>query len=101
MTQQEMNEKAGEEAEAADRKLNAVYKKLMAALDDEGKALLKAAQRAWLNYRDAETKFAEDEMRGGSAAPLLHFGTMARLTESRTRDLQESLESFSANVATP
>jgi uncharacterized protein YecT (DUF1311 family) len=101
MNQHEMNAAAEESAGAADKKLNAVYKKLMAALDDEGKALLRSSQRAWIAYRDAEAKFAEDEMRGGSAAPLLYFGAMTRLTEQRTKELQEALESFGANVASP
>lgn len=101
MNQHEMNAAAEESAGAADKKLNAVYKKLMAALDDEGKALLKSSQRAWIAYRDAEAKFAEDEMRGGSAAPLLYFGAMTRLTEERTKQLQEALESFGTNVSSP
>jgi len=87
-----MNRKAEAEAAAADKKLNVAYQKAMADLDDEGKALLKASQRAWLTYRDAEAARAADEMRGGSAAPLLYAGTLATLTKERTKRLSESQE---------
>ena len=87
-----MNQEAARDAAAADKDLNAVYKKVMAAQqDDEGKALLKAAQLAWLAYRDAEAKFSADEMRGGSAAPLLYSGAVTRLTKERIKVLKMHL----------
>lgn len=91
-SQQEMNRQAEGDAAAADKKLNAAYKKVMADLDEEGQALLKASQRAWLAYRDAEAARVADEMRGGSAAPLLYAGTVARLTKERTKILTASPE---------
>ena len=73
-SQHAMNQEAGRDAAAADKDLNAVYKKVLAAQqDDEGKALLKAAQLAWLAYRDAEAKFSADEMRGGAGRRLRCF----------------------------
>lgn len=95
-TQHEMNQQAEAEAADADKQLNAAYKKLMAALDDEGTALLRSSQRAWILYRDAEAKFAGDAMRGGSAEALLYFGTIARLTLDRTQNLKEALEAYGA-----
>lgn len=89
-SQQEMNRQAEADAAVADKKLNAAYQKAMADLDDEGKALLKASQRAWLAYRDAEAARVADEMRGGSAAPLLYAGTLATLTKERTARLMET-----------
>jgi uncharacterized protein YecT (DUF1311 family) len=91
-SQSEMNREAAEEADAADKELNQVYKELMATLDDEGKALLKASQRAWIAYRDAECAFAADEVRGGSMAPLLYSTQMTALTDERTAVLLERLE---------
>ncbi len=89
-SQQEMNRQAEADAAVADKKLNAAYQKAMADLDDEGKALLKASQRAWLAYRDAEAARVADEMRDGSAAPLLYAGTLATLTKERTARLNEA-----------
>lgn len=101
-SQQEMNRQAEADAAAADKKLNAVYQKVMANLDEEGKLLLKISQRAWLAYRDAEAAVVADEMRGGSAAPLLYAGTLATLTKERTQRLLESLgeEAGQADVVT-
>lgn len=90
--QQTMNREAEASAAAADKKLNVVYKKVMATLDEEGQAALKKAQRAWLVYRDAEAEFQADAMRGGSAAPLLYAGTLERLTKARILEIEGSLD---------
>ena len=90
-SQSEMNQEAAASAAKADKELNNVYKKLVATLDDEGKALLKTSQIAWLAYRDAEAKFGADEMRGGSAAPLLYHGTMATVNKARIAVLRAHL----------
>jgi uncharacterized protein YecT (DUF1311 family) len=90
-SQSEMNAQAARDAAKADRELNKVYKEVLASLDDEGAKLLKASQRAWIAFRDAEAAFAADEARGGSMAPLLYSGTVGRLIEQRTRMLKERL----------
>jgi uncharacterized protein YecT (DUF1311 family) len=41
---------------AWDKKLNANYQELMAAADDNTKAIIRDAQRKWLAYRDADLK---------------------------------------------
>jgi uncharacterized protein YecT (DUF1311 family) len=90
-TQSEMNAQAHADAAKADAQLNRVYKQVLATQDDEGKRLLKEAQRAWVLFRDAESASAADEARGGSMAPLLEFGAKARLTEERIKQLKERL----------
>ena len=89
--QQEMNRQAERDAARADKALNEVYKKLLATQDAEGAKLLKESQRAWIAFRDAEAKFASDEARGGSMAPLLYFGSLARITQERVKNLKEHL----------
>jgi uncharacterized protein YecT (DUF1311 family) len=90
--QHEMNQAAAVDSEHADVELNKVYKKVMAAeMDEEAVKLLKAAQKAWITFRDAEAKHAEDVARGGSMAPLLYYSALARLTRERTRQLAEQL----------
>jgi len=39
----------------ADKELNDTYKALLTGVDQEGKAKLKDAQRAWIQFRDADT----------------------------------------------
>lgn len=45
----------------ADRELNENYKKLMAKLDDEGKATLRNTQRTWIEQRNADCSRREDD----------------------------------------
>lgn len=93
-SQMEMNAEAAADYEKADRRLNAVYAKVQKQLDAEGRAKLRIAQRAWVEFRDAEAQLhADTEARGGSMAPLILFGTMTRLTEERIAQLEEFLRS--------
>lgn len=100
-SQSEMNAQAARDAARADRELNKVYKEVLAPLDDEGAKLLKASQRAWIAFRDAEAESAADEARGGSMAPLLYSGTVARLTEQRTQMLKQRLGIEEPSEPTP
>jgi uncharacterized protein YecT (DUF1311 family) len=91
-SQQQMNQQALAEFDKADAELNKVYAKVQAKLDKEGKEKLKAVQRAWVVFRDAQADLDADIMRGGSAAPMLHSGSMARSTKQRTVELKEFLK---------
>jgi uncharacterized protein YecT (DUF1311 family) len=92
-TQAEMNQQAAADFEKADAQLNKVYKQVQAGLDAEGLAKLKAAQRAWIAFRDAEADFEADaEARGGTMAPCIYNGVRQQLTETRTADLKALLQ---------
>jgi uncharacterized protein YecT (DUF1311 family) len=87
-TQQEMNRHAARDFAAADVDLNKVYKQLAGRLDEESQAKLKAVQRAWVQFRDAEAEFEADvEARGGTMAPVIYNGRRAELTKIRTEEL--------------
>ena len=84
---------------AADKLLNAQYKKtrdLMRGRDADAdpsttgaeKALV-AAQRAWVTYRDAQCASYGFQARGGSMEPMLIYGCQADLTAKRTEELKE------------
>ncbi len=88
-SQSEMNRKAAQEFETADATLNKVFKQLIGKLDAEGKEKLKNAQRAWVQFRDAQADFeADKEARGGSLAPLISNGARKTLTDARIKELQ-------------
>jgi uncharacterized protein YecT (DUF1311 family) len=91
-TQAEMTQRANDDADRADKALNATYKELMALLDDEGKEKLKTAQRAWLKFRDAEAEVDADYARGGSLSPQLYAIALKSLTEARTAQLQAHVD---------
>lgn len=96
-----LNQMAADEADQADKELNAVYGRVLTTLDGEGQTLLRKSQSAWLAFRDAEADFAADEMRGGSAAPLLYYGRLARLTKERTAALRGHLETAGEDSGKP
>lgn len=73
----EMVDCIGAETTLQDKALNATYQKVMADLNDRQKANLKAAQRAWITYRDAWCA-AQQKLRLGldlnHRREQLHFG---------------------------
>jgi uncharacterized protein YecT (DUF1311 family) len=91
-TQAEMNQEAAAEFKKADRDLNKLYPQVLAKLDEEGQAKLKAAQRAWVAYRDAQADLEADMARGGTMAPLLRAGSLSATTLERIEQLRAFLK---------
>lgn len=97
VAQMELTYCAEQEWMAADADLNDAYgaaRDLMRQVDtglpeDQkgAEANLKAAQRAWITFRDAACAAEGYMMHGGSAEPMVIYGCRARLTESRAEDL--------------
>jgi uncharacterized protein YecT (DUF1311 family) len=105
--QVEMNFCAGKEYDAADAALNAQWKLTVAEIKRRDKDIdrsydsqptgydtLLAAQRAWIAYRDQHCLSASFIARGGTMAPMLLSGCMARLTKERTAELEELASEF-------
>lgn len=97
--QAELNQCSLDEYQAADKKLNDTWKKLMAKFknDNTATAKLKIAQKAWLVFRDAEIEAtfacaAGDRSCWGSMEPMLRNGELTALTEARTARLQKYLK---------
>ncbi len=91
----QLNEEEYARFEKADADLNKVYTLLLVKLDAEGKTKLRAAQRAWGAFRDAQAELEADLMRGGSAAPLLRASSLSGNTERRIADLKQMLNMLS------
>lgn len=88
-SQGEMNRTSLRNFEAADKRLNLAYEKIIATLDAEGKEKLRASERAWITYRDAQAIYEADaEARGGSMAPLIRNQCATSLTEARIKELE-------------
>ncbi|ASR09458.1 lysozyme inhibitor LprI family protein [Rhizobium leguminosarum] len=105
-TQSDMTSCETARHEAADKALNAQYKKtraVLAAIDKDldgdmkgaEQALVKA-QRAWIDYRDAECDAFGFQARGGTMEPMLVAGCLANITDKRTKELKE-LEDMMSN----
>lgn len=92
-TQADMNECQGREYKKADAALNAVYRQLTAKIQEEAGELaaLKAAQQAWIKFRDADCEFESYQNKGGTIYPLVYSGCLTTLTQARTKQLREML----------
>lgn len=91
-TQQDMNAEAYNEYMRADSQLNSVYNKILVEYREYKSFIthLKKAQRAWINFRDAQmnARFPPEERSNyGSVYPLCHSFYLQELTETRINDL--------------
>jgi uncharacterized protein YecT (DUF1311 family) len=100
-TQAEMNACAAENAEAADDELNAAYRAVIACGKNDPTFIgnLKAAQRLWIQFRDAElqARFPVPEGENervlyGSMYPMELLGEKEKLARERTRQLHAFID---------
>jgi uncharacterized protein YecT (DUF1311 family) len=100
-TQMEMNTCAGDEAARVEARLNDVYHKLLVQASNQVEALakIKAAERAWVAYRDAymEAMYpAKDKQVEYGSIYLMEASLLrAKLTERHTTELKELLQQYS------
>ena len=82
---------------AWDRELNKVWKALMSEIDDDpAKEALRAAQRKWIAFRDAEIAALErtyGAMQGTMFLVML-ADSVSTLTRDRVRQLEATLEAW-------
>ena len=101
-SQQSMNRCAGEAYQRADANLNRLWAERIADArecdrsPDCGRTeqdqrseeeILQRAQRAWIQFRDAQCEFEGLEGRGGSIEPMIVAQCLARLTRERIQQL--------------
>jgi len=78
--------------DAADKDLNEAYRQAMAVQEDEqAQAKLKAAERIWLQFRDAECTFEDAIFEGGKIETEVNNLCVAQLTRDRTAQLRRYL----------
>lgn len=87
-TQMELDYCAGKDFEAQDKKLNALYRKLMAGYDAKNQSLLRTAEKNWLAYRDSECAFETAESEGGTIHPMESSLCLTEKTKARIKELQ-------------
>lgn len=93
-TQTEMNACAGRKYLLADTELNRVYDQLVLRLggNAEQRERLKAAETAWIRYRDNNCDYEASFYDGGSIRPLVHASCLERMTKARTAELREQVK---------
>ncbi len=76
------------EFELVDKELNAQYQRVLDSQDERGKINLKAAQDAWLKFRDVEAEFAAYSEHDGTAAALAYLQSQIEQTKLRVQQLK-------------
>ncbi|HWX51164.1 MAG TPA: lysozyme inhibitor LprI family protein [Roseomonas sp.] len=79
----------GAEAKAWDRKLNAAYAALQERIDPGQREPLRAAQRLWIQYRDANCRFYG--AREGSVRQIEAAECLRSMTRDRARELTAAM----------
>lgn len=77
--------------QTADKQLNQVYRQVNSSIRGEQKQLLTTAQQAWIKFRDNNCNFETYLNRGGTGYEIFRNGCLERLTQQRTKDLQDYL----------
>jgi uncharacterized protein YecT (DUF1311 family) len=91
-TQTAMNACAAQEYQTSDAALNQVYDQLKTKLiDPKQQALLVAAERAWLAYRDGECAFETSGAAGGSIYPMVQAMCLNAIALVHTAELSRQL----------
>ncbi|HEX6042336.1 lysozyme inhibitor LprI family protein [Longimicrobium sp.] len=88
-TQTEMNVCAAERYARAGSLLNARYQRLLAVIAGEPHRVeaLRAAQRAWIAFRDAHCAFEASAFEGGTMQPMVEALCRANVTARRSNEL--------------
>lgn len=91
MTQFAMNGCAAREFQKADAELNKIYREMMKDAGTAEKVKLRAAQLAWIKFRDAHCDYEAFGNKGGSIYPMVYSFCLAEVTGERTRQFKEIL----------
>jgi uncharacterized protein YecT (DUF1311 family) len=90
-SQAELNQCAARARNRADAELNKVYRELMKDAGTTERAKLRAAQLAWIKFRDTQCDYESVGNKGGSIYPMVVSFCLARVTNTRVKQLQEIL----------
>lgn len=100
-SQASLNTCVSENYAAQDKRLNQVYSEYRARLSPTQKQQLKAAQRAWIEFRDRSCAFETSAAQGGSAHSMVLSGCLAAKTATRVEELQRLASCPEGDVACP
>ena len=84
----EMRSCANARYQEADSELNRVYRQLMSGLSLPGREQLKAAQQAWLGFRDKNAAFVAAMAGEGTMVPLVETAELTTVTRQRVEQLK-------------
>ena len=88
-TQFDLNQCAARARDKADAELNKVYRELLKDTGAAERAKLRAAQLAWIKFRDAHCDYESVGNKGGSIYPMVFSFCLAKVTAGRVEQLRE------------
>jgi uncharacterized protein YecT (DUF1311 family) len=84
----------------ADNSLNSAYAALMKKIDAPDQHRLRAAEKAWITFRDSECLYRiGGENQGGTLWPMLELRCKADLTEGRVTELRGEIKCASFDLS--
>jgi uncharacterized protein YecT (DUF1311 family) len=107
--QAEMNGCFAKEAQDADARLNATYRKLLSKIKDHKVAVAKAvaAERAWVAFRDAQlaalwpVESDADLQSLGTAHSMCYAMERKAMTEERIKQLRQQMKTEEGDICAP
>lgn len=87
----QLDQCAGREFKAAEGKLDALYRSMMAKYDAPNRALLEAAQKSWRAWRDAECEYVTNGTAGGTINSMMQTKCRTARTNARVKELDAQL----------
>lgn len=100
-TQADINACAANQYQAADKKLNQTWQDVLKRAQPAQRELLKKAQTAWIDLRDADCAFISSATEGGSIQPMIHSQCLADKTEEREAYLASLLQCEEGDLSCP
>jgi uncharacterized protein YecT (DUF1311 family) len=91
-TQQDLNLCASQAFQKADAELNKLYQQLMRDAGAAERAKLRAAQLAWIKFRDAHCEYEAFGNTGGSIYPMVYGFCLAEVTGERAKQFRDTLK---------
>jgi len=77
-----------DENQSADRELNLMYNRVQQVLAPDEQGQIRAAERLWIQFRDADCTAERSLYGNGSTAPAVYFACMVAETRQRTTELK-------------
>ena len=94
-SQREMSRQAEQDFKTSDAALNMLYQRLSLKMSKENLEELKASQRLWVQFRDAEAKYEADlGAHDGSLHSSIYNGRRADLTKVRIEQISQLLDEY-------
>jgi uncharacterized protein YecT (DUF1311 family) len=72
----------------SDTDLNQLYRRVQSVVDGDALAKLTAAQRFWIQFRDANCGAEQELYSGGSASSMVKLACLEAVTRHRTEELK-------------